>query len=80
MSPSTALLPLPMPSFWPYAGSPNNPKKRRDKEGAVTRALHVVICAVNYLCCARSRPPGGSPISINLRLYYSEIEVVCQSV
>ena len=56
-APSTALLPLPLPAFWPYAGSPNNPKKRKDKEGAVTRALHVVICAVNYMYYARSCPP-----------------------
>ena len=34
-APSTALLPLPLPAFWPYAGSPNNPKRRKDKEGVL---------------------------------------------
>ena len=53
----TALFPLPLPSFAPYAAwVPGGPRGRR-KELALNRALHVLVCALNYTYMASSFPP-----------------------
>ena len=53
----TALFPLPLPSFAPYAAEePGQPKKSR-REKAIDRALHVLVSALNYTYMANSFPP-----------------------
>ena len=52
-APSSALFPLPLPSFWPFAPvDPKMPGKLKAKR-SLDRALHVVVCALNHAYCSR---------------------------
>ena len=53
----TALFPLPLPSFAPYAAWVPGGPRRKKRELAINRALHVLVCALNYVYMASSFPP-----------------------
>ena len=47
-APPTALFPLPMPCERPYAAGPVGSSGRLSRSQAIDRALHVIVCAVNF--------------------------------
>ncbi|CAK9020415.1 unnamed protein product [Durusdinium trenchii] len=53
----TALFPLPLPSFAPYAAWVPGGPRRKKRDLAINRALHVLVCALNYVYMASSFPP-----------------------
>ena len=53
----TALFPLPMPSYAPFAAGVPGESSKKKRERAVDRALHVVVSALNYIYMASSFPP-----------------------
>ena len=58
-APPTALFPLPLPTFSPYEeeGGPSSDLQVGKKNFGVTKALHVLISALNYVYWSRSSPP-----------------------
>ena len=56
-APSSALFPLPLPAFWPNAPADPGLSKLRRRARAVTKALHVLVCALNYTYSSRGPPP-----------------------
>ena len=56
-APPTALFPLPMPVFRPYAECPEKLAGSTAEDLALDRALHVMISALNYMYWSRSSPP-----------------------
>ena len=55
-APPTALFPLPMPCERPYAAGPVGFSSRLSRSQAVDRALHVIVCAMNFMYWSRSLP------------------------
>ena len=72
-APSTALFPLPLPSFWPNAPVDPGLSKSSFRSQALMRAMHVVVCALNYTYCSRGTPPldllRRQPNEIQLRAF-----------
>ena len=52
----TALFPLPVPFPGIFAKGPVDKLKKRGRQLAIQKAVHVMVMALNYLYCARSFP------------------------
>ena len=57
LAPSTALFPLPLPSFWPNAPVDLGLSKHQRRARAVMRALHVLVCGLNFTYSSRGPLP-----------------------
>jgi len=55
-APPTALFPLPVPNEWPLSAGPNRSRSTVSKHEAVSRALHVVVMALNNVYWSRATP------------------------
>ena len=53
----TALFPLPLPNTWAVALGPEASSKCSKRDEAVSRALHVVVSALNYVFFSKGYPP-----------------------
>jgi hypothetical protein len=75
--PPTALFPLPLPVIEPIAGCLDSVSRDLSYEAAITRVLHVVICALNYVYFS----PASAPFDLLKRQPgYATVEAAHQGM